>query len=313
MSKFTIPKYCSIVISALLAIFSGAGCAFDSGTAAEPRSTDFDAPQISGTIRSQDVNESSGVAASKCQSGVFWTHNDSGDGPFIYAFDPKGENLGTWRVDGADNVDWEDIAMAQARDGRCFIYIADIGNNKLNREVLVIYRVEEPAITDSNKGRQKQDAATTASAESMRFRYPDKVQDAETLMVDQNTGAIWLLTKRLNEPSNIYKLRWSNDIEVVTAEKVGTLSVPAVPNGLLTGGDISSDGRRVVVCDYARAYEMTLPVDAASVDEIWKQAPKPVDLGKRQAGEAVAYFSDASSILATSEKLNSPIITARRK
>ncbi|MBX3293230.1 MAG: hypothetical protein KF881_10130 [Acidobacteria bacterium] len=313
MSKFTIPKYCSIVISALLAIFSGAGCAFDSGTAAEPRSTDFDAPQISGTIRSQDVNESSGVAASKCQSGVFWTHNDSGDGPFIYAFDPKGENLGTWRVAGAENVDWEDMATARTRDGRCFLYIADAGNNKLDRDVLVIYRVEEPVVTDTNTGGRKQDAATTAAAESMRFRYPDKVQDAETLMVDQNTGAIWVLTKRLNEPSNIYKLRWSNDIEVVTAEKVGTLSVPAVPNGLLTGGDISSDGRRAIVCDYARAYELTLPVDAASVDEIWKQAPKPVDLGKRQAGEAVAYFSDASSILATSEKLNSPIITARRK
>lgn len=312
MSRFTIPKLCSIVISCLFAVFFGAGCAFDSGTA-KPRSADFDAPQVSGTIRSQDVNESSGVAASKCQSDVFWTHNDSGDGPIIYAFSQNGENLGTWRVNGADNVDWEDMATGRTRDGRCFIYIADTGNNKLDREVLVIYRVEEPIVTEANKGVQRQAAISTRAAESMRFRYPDKVQDAETLLVDQTTGDIWVLTKRLNEPSNIYKFRWPNNRETVTAEKVGTLSVPAVPNGLLTGGDISSDGRRVVVCDYARAYELTLPVDSKNFDEIWEQEPQPIDLGKRQVGEAVAYIPDSSAIVATSEKLNSPVIIVRRK
>lgn len=312
MSRFTIPKLWSIVISCLFAVFFGAGCAFDSGTA-KPRSADFDAPQVSGTIRSQDVNESSGVAASKCQSDVFWTHNDSGDGPIIYAFSQNGENLGTWRVNGADNVDWEDMATGRTRDGRCFIYIADTGNNKLDREVLVIYRVEEPIVTEANKGVQRQAAISTRAAESMRFRYPDKVQDAETLLVDQTTGDIWVLTKRLNEPSNIYKFRWPNNRETVTAEKVGTLSVPAVPNGLLTGGDISSDGRRVVVCDYARAYELTLPVDSKNFDEIWEQEPQPIDLGKRQVGEAVAYIPDSSAIVATSEKLNSPVIIVRRK
>jgi hypothetical protein len=132
-------------------------------------------------------------------------------------------------------------------------------------------------------------------------------------MVNQITGEFYILTKRLTEPSNIYKFTWPEKSEVVTTERVGTLSVPAIPNGLLTGGDMSSDARRVIVCDYARAYELTLPRDAKDLDDIWKQTPRPVDLGKREAGEAIAYIPDASAAVATSEKLNSPIIIVRRK
>ena len=33
------------------------------------------------------ITESSGLAASKLHPGVYWTHNDSGDGPYVYAID----------------------------------------------------------------------------------------------------------------------------------------------------------------------------------------------------------------------------------
>ncbi|QQS31834.1 MAG: hypothetical protein IPM50_09085 [Acidobacteriota bacterium] len=313
MSNFTIPKYSLVVISCAVAFLIASACAFDSGSAAEPLGDDLRGPQVFGSIRSQDIGESSGVAASKCQNDVFWTHNDSGDGPFIYAFNVKGDNLGTWNVEGATNIDWEDMAIARTRDGRCFIYISDTGNNKQDRAEVTIYRVEEPVVTEKDRGRRKRNAVATAKADSMQLRFPDRVQDAETLMVNQLTGEIYVLTKRLTEPSSIYKFNWPENQEVVTAKLVGTLSVPAIPNGLLTGGDMSSDARRVVVCDYARAYELTLPRESNDFDDIWKQTPRPIDLGKREAGEAIAYIPDASAIVATSEKLNSPIIIVRRK
>src|SRR3982751_2335002 len=81
---------------------------------------------VVGNIQSNDVVESSGIAASKCQPGVYWTHNDSGDGPNIYAFNEKGQNLGTFRVSNAQNDDWEDIAEYRDPSGTCFIYIGDI-------------------------------------------------------------------------------------------------------------------------------------------------------------------------------------------
>lgn len=313
MSRFNIHNYFAVVIICGKLLIFSAACALDSGSAAVKAVEDFRVPESFGAFRSPDIGESSGVAASKCQNNVLWTHNDSGDGPFIYAFNVRGENLGTWRVDGAENVDWEDIALARHGDGKCFLYISDTGNNKLDREALTIYRVEEPIVTDKDKGRRKRNASTTSRAESMRFRFPDRIQDAETLMVNQLTGDIYILTKRLTEPSNIYKLRWPPDETAVTASFVGKLSVPSIPNGLLTGGDISSDGRRVIVCDYAKGYELSLPKEATDFDDIWKQTLRPIDLGKRETGEAVAYIPDASAIVATSEKVYSPIIVVRRK
>ena len=82
---------------------------------------------------------------------------------------------------------------------------------------------------------------------------------------------------------------------------------------MLTGGDISPDGKRVVVCDYFSAYEFVLPESASNFDEIWKQTPLAVELGKRDIGEAVGYSIDGNAIFATSEKKNSPVIEVRKK
>ena len=99
-------------------------------------SPDFEKPIIVGRIESPDVTESSGIAASLCQPNVFWTHNDSGDDAFIFAMSESGKNLGTYRVSNARNSDWEDIASYKSPDGTCYLYVGDIGNNKLERPEL---------------------------------------------------------------------------------------------------------------------------------------------------------------------------------
>ncbi len=98
-----------------------------------------------------------------------------------------------------------------------------------------------------------------------------------------------------------------------TLEKIADFSVPAIPNGFFTGGDISSDGKRIIICDYFSAYEIVLPENAKNFDEIWKEKPTIVELGEREQGEAVGYSVDGKSIFATSEKKNSPIIEVKRK
>src|SRR5437764_643295 len=50
-------------------------------------------------LESREVTESSGIVASRRNPGLFWTHNDSGDGPFVYAFDRAGRARGVWRVE----------------------------------------------------------------------------------------------------------------------------------------------------------------------------------------------------------------------
>ena len=95
---------------------------------------------------------------------------------------------------------------------------------------------------------------------------------------------------------------------MVKLEKVAEVSVPAIPYGLITGGDISPDGAHVALCDYSQGYELTLPAGAANFDMIWQQQPQPIGLGKRPSGESICYSIDGSAVFATSEGKNAPLI-----
>lgn len=276
-------------------------------------SVDYDAPQIIGTIKTSEITESSGVVDSRCNANVLWTHNDSGDGNFIYALDKQGTKLGTFRVSGAKNVDWEDIATLKNPAGECFLYIGDTGNNDLDRDELTIYRVKEPIVTgDTNSSREK--PIETEKAEALKFSYPDYTHNAETLLVHPMTGDIYVVTKEDSDPAGVYKFPANfNSASTSRLERISDFKVPAIPYGMLTGGDISPDGKHVVICDYFAAYEISLPANAANFDDIWKQNITKINLGERKQGEAIAYSTDGKSIYATSEKKNSPVILVKRK
>lgn len=315
MSKKTIAKFSGFVISLAAACVFFSACAFvGSNIEKNASNPHYGQPKITGMIKSPDITESSGLAASRCQNNVLWTHNDSGDDAFIFAINPAGDRLGTWKVPNAQNIDWEDIAAYKDKGGKCFVYIGEIGDNKAKRHEHAIYRIPEPLIVPENVNSNRKDPLTTANAETVRFTYPDYDQDAETLMVNPKTADIYVVTKRVSGPAGVYRIKPDFDnTETQKAEKIVDVSVPAIPNGFLTGGDISPDGRRIIICDYTQGYEFVLPETAANFDDIWKQTPEPVELGKRKGGESVCYSVDGSSIFATSEGLNSPVIEVKHK
>lgn len=311
--KRNIPKILAFVILVSFICIWLAGCGSGSANSFSPDQTaQYDAPKITGRISSDDITESSGIAASKCQQDVFWTHNDSGDDAFVFAINSKGEHLGTWRVTGATNKDWEAIAERKDPDGKCYLYIGEIGNNRLEREEMGIYRIAEPKVDGSAANSSRKEPLETEPSTLMSFRYPDMRHDAETLLVHPVTGDIYVLTKSKSEASGVHKLEPQFDGTVHIAKKIADVTVPAVPYGLLTGGDISNDGKRIVLCDDFAGYELTLPDAAKDFDEIWKQKPLKFDIGKRQAGEAVTYAADGTSVFATSEKKNSPVFQTTR-
>jgi hypothetical protein len=319
MSYKTIAKFSCFVILAAIAAASAFSCSHVSSqkkkiAANAAVSQDYDPPKVLGSIQNPDVTESSGLAVSRCNPDVFWTHNDSGDSSFIFAFAADGKTLGTWSVSNAKNADWEDIDSYKDASGKCFLYIGEIGNNQGERPQQGVYRIPEPAITPESASSGRKDPLATEPAEMLRFTYPDAPHDAETMMVHPKTGDIYVLTKRVDGPSLVFRVKPSfNSAEPARAEKVAELAVPSVPNGLLTGGAISADGTRAVICDYSSAYEIVLPGAAANFDEIWKQKPSVVNIGDRKQGEAIDYSADGRIVIATSEKKNSPIFAAERK
>lgn len=313
MSNKTIAKICRFVI--LLAVSSATGCSFlASHGSTQPEfdrdSSPYGAPVIRGRIESKAIKESSGLAASKCRQDVLWTHNDSGDKAIIYAIDPAGKDLGSWTVTNAENRDWEDIAAFKSENGECFIYIGDIGNNDNKRDRTIVYRVKEPtAGTAAGEGRE---LSRTDAAEMINVEYPGPRPDAETLMVHPKTGEIYILTKRVDGPAAVYKVAPEFG-KSVKAETIAEIRVPSVPNGLLSGGDISPDGLRVTLCDNVAGYELVLPPGSANFDDIWLQKPAKFDAGDRKNGESIAYSHDGDSIFAGSEGKNSPIFELKRR
>lgn len=263
-------------------------------------------PKVVGTIKSDEITESSGLVQSRCNPSIFWTHNDSGGSEFIYAINEKGERLGTWKVTGAKNNDWEDIATVKDKAGKCFLYLGDIGNNSEKKSQLTVYKVVEPNVSEADKKSNKKKPNKTETAEAIKFSYPDGNHDAETLLVHPNTGEIYVLTKLMIGASQVFKVG-------AKTEKVGIVSVPAIPDGFLTGGEISPDGTQIILCDYFAAYEITLPKNAKKFDDIWKEKPARIELGEREQGEAICYSADGKKIYATSEKKNSPVIMVERK
>jgi DNA-binding beta-propeller fold protein YncE len=304
-----ISKNSSFVILFVFLALSIAGCnitASQTGSQSKKKhnlSEDFlDAEEIA-RIDSADVSESSGLEVSKCNPGVFWTHNDSGNGNKLFAFNEKGADLGTWRVTGAANKDWEDISSFKDKQGKCHLFIGDIGNNSLGRRELTIYKILEPIVKPSAA------VLSTETAIAIKFEYPDSRHDAEALAVHPESGAIYVVTKRYGGASGVYEVIPGTK----KARKIANVKVPSIPNGLVTGADVSSDGRHLVLSDYFGGYEFSLPADSDSFGDIWKQKPTLVDLGVRKQGEAVAYGPDGLTVYATSEKRDSPLFRARRR
>ena len=277
-----------------------------------PAHPNYGQPVVVAHLEDQSIAESSGLAASRLAPGLFWTHNDTRGGAVVHAFDRQGKSRGAWRVAGASVVDWEDIAAGPGPGGRPYLYVGDIGDNDNNRAEVVVYRFPEPAVTDSAA------PSETEAAESVRLKFPDGPRDAETLLVHPRTGDIYVVNKTNTEAAGVYKLAAPRQFSGThTLERVGSISRQGMMGKWFTGGDISPDGRRVVLCDNAGAYELELPAGNSNFDAVWSQPLAPVPLGERKQGEGVAYSHDGSSLFATSERLPTPLIevarTARRK
>ena len=289
---------------------------FSQATAQRPKNGDSStygpATQLA-VLKDKSIKESSGIAASRNHPGLYWTHNDSGDGPFIYAFDNRGNSRGVWRVTGASAQDWEDIAAGPGpRAGTNYLYIGDIGDNNGRRNEVIVYRVLEPTIGKIEPPKGKTTA--TEPAEEIRLRYPDGSHNAEALLIHPKTGNLYIATKVPFGYSGIYEAQAPLTAgQPITLQRRGNLALPSLIGAIITGGAISPDGRRVAFCDYLQGYEIVLADDRAAFNTIWSQRIVSIDLGKREQGEAITYRLDGKALLMTSEGSPMPLTQVVRK
>ena len=259
---------------------------------------------LQATFQAPRLIESSGVAVSRQYPGVLWTHNDSGDGPYLYATDQNGTDRGFLLVSGAEAFDWEDIALGVCpppfRAAAC-LYIADTGDNLGVRPYATIYALPEPVPPESPGDTLR----TTSAPAELRVSYPDGPHDVEAIFVSPRDTATYLVSKGRGGPMKVYRVaakEWSNAKsagEPVVASIVQTLDIR--PNGeagrQITGAAIRPDGRVVALRTYGEIYLFAPGVGG----RLAPARERPCDIaGVEIGGEGVAFLNDTTLIL-TSE------------
>ncbi|MFH1464589.1 MAG: hypothetical protein ABIO70_09385 [Pseudomonadota bacterium] len=246
----------------------------------------YGAPEVIAEMSATPVVEASGVAYSRTRPGIWFTHNDGGGQPELYAFRLDGTFLETHPVEGAGFVDWEDLAAGPCpwARGDC-VYIGDIGDNGRARERIWVYAVPEPA-----------EGETLAVMATWNVVYPGGPQDAEALFVHPRTGRIYLATKDPGgSVSTIWRFPEEPAGDPVALEEVFAWT-PAVGGAATTGADWDADGDRLVIRTYAAAWEWR--TDPCDPEGHWGAEPSMWSIGDPH-GEAIAYDTEGDLIAVT--------------
>ncbi|GAA2644167.1 MULTISPECIES: WD40 repeat domain-containing protein [Streptomyces] len=236
------------------------------------------------TISDPRIKESSGLAASRIHPGVYWTHNDSDDGPYIYAVDSAtGRTVARVTLKGIGTPrDVEAISLGP--DGQ--LYVGDIGDNRNGTwDHVWIYRFPEP----------RQLGDVTVEAAQFTVKYADGARNAEALMVHPVTGRVYIASKDENK-GGLYE----GPAELTTGGTNVFRRVAAVP--WVTDGAFSPDGTRLTLRGYftARTYPWKdgLPVgEGERVDAPWQGQ-----------AESVTYTPDGSTLMFGAEGEGSRVI-----
>ena len=252
-----------------------------------------------GNLANPQINEASGLASSRLYPAVLWVINDGGNDPMLYAVGIDGADLGTFRVDGASNYDWEALASFRLQD-TAYILIADVGDNWEQRETSSLYVVEEPSITKTGLN----DDTPVSIAWHIRFTYEDGPRDCEAVAVDAAHRRVLLLSKR-SLPPVLYELplQPAEDDAIAIAQRVTTIPHFNWPTAI----DVSPDGLSALVLTYNSAHLFLRKPDEDWLNAFKKQ-PQRLHFTQLSQQEAACFGFYGKSVYVTSEKRPAPLI-----
>ncbi|WP_037670033.1 hypothetical protein [Streptomyces griseus] len=246
------------------------------------------APSASGddgfTIEDSRVTESSGLAASHLHPGIYWTHNDSDDGPYLYAVDSAtGKTVARVTMTGVGRPrDVEAISIGPNNQ----IYVGDIGDNLGGSWSYVwIYRLPEP----------KELKDQTIRAKQYVVKYSDGARDAESLVVHPKTGRAYIVDKN-EDGGHLYegpaKLSTSG---TNVFRPIATVDLWA------TDAALSPDGKQLAVRGYLGgiAYDW----NGGRIKRL-----EQLDVPLQRQGESVSYSADGTKLMYGSEGTGSSVV-----
>ncbi len=279
-------KHYLLTIFSLLLIFVSCSSA---------QAPSFGQREDKGLLQFNEIIEASGIASSRKNIGVLWTHNDSGDSARIFAINTHGKLLGIYHIEGAKNRDWEDIEVGPgpAKDKE-YIYISETGDNDAKYKKKYVYRVPEPVV-DTNQAPVYE---ILKDCDKITFKYPDGPRDAETLIVDPLTKDIYVVSKR-EKNVNVYLLSYPQSLDNTIKIKY----MLTLPFTMIVGGDISYNGEEILLKTYDSVNYWKRD-SGQSVAEALKNKYYTLPYIREPQGEAIGWSYNADGYYTTSENEN---------
>ena len=197
-----------------------------------------------------EIQESSGLLIQS--PDTLWSHNDSGNGSKVYAFNNNGDKLVERKFDDLSNKDWEELT----KDDKGHIYLADFGNNFNDREDLLILRFtsgfqskKDPLVVDSILFKYEDQFFFPPPASSLNF-------DCEAMVVMNDT--IFLFTKDRSNPYKSQTLMYCipalPGTHIAKYKASFNTLVPLFLQGSITGAALSQDKTKLLLLGYLRMW-----------------------------------------------------------
>ncbi|MGZ3755247.1 MAG: hypothetical protein ACXVAY_13730 [Mucilaginibacter sp.] len=262
---------------------------------------------VSGRLQNKEMNEISGIAASGVFNNIYYVHNDSGDTSRFFAITPDGVLKHTIYFKGDPSVkqgvvDCEDIAVGPGpAPGTSYVYMGDIGDNNAERQYITIYRMEE------NPSWAKDSLINEKTAVPLHLKYPDGPKDAETLMIDPIQKLIYVVSKR-KDTVHVYTapLNYRANDTLMLTKRCKLFFEGIKPFKWITAGDISKDGRQILLKSYEKVYYWKRKANEP-IWETMQEKPKELKYQPEKQGEAIGFTKDGSGYYTTSEGIFSPL------
>ena len=274
-------------------------CSYDPAQYAS-KNAPFAAPQACGEVSNNLLDEVSGLVASRKNPSALWVHNDSGHPSELYLISTQGHVLAIYRLPDAEHFDWEDIAIGPGPVvGETYLYIGDIGDNVAMYDERYVHRFVEPTYTETSA----MVIDTIADYDRLGFFYREGSVDAETLLLDPTTQDLFVLTKEMRA-IRVYRFRYPSAPPFrQPAELVATLPFEGV-NLLdrLVGGDISSDGKEVLLKTYEHILYWHRADTTISIPTLLQLPADTLPYAVEPQGEAIGFAADGSGYYTLSEQ-----------
>lgn len=235
------------------------------------------------TIKDPRIKESSGLAASRLHPGVYWTHNDSDDGPYLYAVDSRtGRTVATVTMSGVGAPrDVEAISLGPDGD----LYVGDIGDNLGGSwDHVWIYKLPEPKVLKDQ----------TIRATQYVVKYSDGPRNAEALMVHPKTGRVYIADKN-EDGGHLYE-----GPAELSASATNVFKPVATVDLWVTDGAFSPDGRQLAVRGYFGGIAYTW--NGGRIKRLER-----LNVPLQGQGESITYTRDGSKLLYGSEGADSGV------